>query len=101
MTIAQVYDLKRQAYRQHSARWDRIRKSAYPETGGVSLYIHNWIACSDRPDADLAGIIADSGEWASWHRIEDRLTRWYNQAEHRSHAGKFSPLWCAFCQNAD
>lgn len=98
MTTNQIYQLKRSCYAQHSQRWQTIRATAYPETGGVSLFIHNWYACSNLPDAALASIIANSGEWSAWHRIEARIDRWYDAADHRSHTGKFSPLWCAACQ---
>ena len=101
MTIKTICNMKQNAYRQHSERWARIRRAAYPETGGTGLFIHNWYACSrDAADMpELASIIANSGEWASWHRIEDRLQRWFDASEHRDHVRKsFTPLWCNHCQ---
>lgn len=102
MTIRTIYQLKQAAYAQHAERWRTIRRHAYPETNGRSQYIHNWIACDrSAPDADLAGIIATDGEWASWHRIEARIMRWYDAAEHRDHAKRGMHChWCAHCQRA-
>lgn len=100
MTTSQIFELKRNAFALHSARWHRIRQHAYPETGGIGIYIHNWYACSRSLPANqvnIADIIANSGEWDSWHRIEARIDRWYDQAEHRRHNATFAPLWCWFC----
>lgn len=99
MTIQQILTLKRNAFRQHCDRWDRIRKAAYPETGGVGLYIHNWYACSRLPESNLASIIANTGQWDTWYRIEARIDRWFDRAEHRRHQTP-TYIWCDFCQSA-
>jgi hypothetical protein len=100
MTTAQVSQLRQSAYRLHAERWHRIREHAYPDTGGNSLFIHNWYHCSrTAQDAEVAGIIANSGEWDAWHHLETLFDRWYAHAEHRAHVGRFSPVWCKVCQS--
>jgi hypothetical protein len=98
MTTTQIYQMKQQAFRQHGARFETIRKAAYPETGGRSLFVHNWIACSSGPEAPIGDALTQ-GEWSAWRRIETVLDRWYQASEHRDHGRRgFKPLWCATCQ---
>jgi hypothetical protein len=97
MTTGQIYQMKQRAFCQHGARFRAIRKAAYPETGGDSLFVHNWIACSHGPESAIGDALTQ-GEWASWRRIDARFDRWYAAAEHRRHVAQgFRPLWCACC----
>lgn len=98
MTTAQVYDLKTRAFQQYSARYKRILASAFPETGGCALYVHNWYRCSPRSPEHSCAEALLSAEWDWWHKIEARLTRWYQQAEHRRHAHQFRAAWCPICR---
>jgi hypothetical protein len=99
MTTTQIYQIRRNAFAQFSERYRRILRSAFPDTGGISLYVHNWYRCSreDSPEHRTAEALL-SAEWDWWHKIEARLNRWSVQAEHRSHAsGDY--LWCDLCQS--
>ena len=64
-------------------------RRAHPETEGHPLLVHNW----GNPESKAA----DARHNARWHRIADALDARYAEAEHRNHAGRFSPLWCEIC----
>jgi hypothetical protein len=93
--------MKRAAFEQFCARYRRILASAFPDTEGWSQNVHNWYRFSkDRSEHDCAdALLSAERDW--WHTIEDRIDRWYDQAEHRNHLMLgFRPIWCAECQQA-
>ena len=105
-TTQQVYDRYHiRLWRLFIARKDARIKAAYPETGGVELYLHNWYVCGGtaagrEPGASERAEAMIRAEWDQWHKVSKRGEREYARAEHATHTGfAFRPLWCLACEN--
>ena len=102
LTPSDVYRRKQRIWRAYCEFAARVRRAFFPDTGGVSLYLHNWYICAEKSNPDgarLAQWIEDS-TYARYQRIEARLQA--NSVEREHLHGKhsprgFSPLWCPIC----
>lgn len=77
----------------------RVRRAFFPDTGGVSLLLHNWYKCGeDQGKAALAEWIDDS-TYARFKRLEARMESRSVEREHKRHAEmkSFDPFWCPIC----
>ena len=86
-TTQQVYDRYHiRLWRLFIARKDARIKAAYPETGGVELYLHNWYVCGGtaagrEPGASERAEAMIRAEWDQWHKVSKRGEREYARAE--------------------
>lgn len=102
--ITEVYDLYHvRLWKLWIARKTARLAAAYPETGGVELYVHNWYVCGGTAEGRAPGASTQAetlinSEWNQWHRISARGKREYDRAEHATHSPRgFFPLWCNEC----
>ena len=107
LSPSQVYQRKQKLWRAYCQWAERIRRAFFPDTGGVSLYLHNWHKCQreDPKRAALAEWVDDS-TYARYKRAEAKLRRFAVAREHKHgrHGVKlpgwdraFDPFWCPIC----
>ena len=95
-----IYDAERMMWRTYRAWYHAQVLAHYPDTGGNSLFVHNWYVCN-RKDEQADQFLRDLD--ARWEPIKARMRRWQDQAQHREHVkadevGRY--LWCAACKAA-
>jgi hypothetical protein len=96
-TRGDVYDQWQRISRGFCRRGKRLAAKLAPETGGNSLYCHNWsITYPERADYRAANEawLRNNARDSAARKIYERV---YNQAEHRTHGDGFRPLWCDSC----
>lgn len=101
LTTQQTYRRAQKAWSAYCEWAKRVRRAFFPDTGGVSLYMHNWYRCAEKTNpvgAALADWIEES-TYARWKRIEARIKRHDVEREHQEHSRNphFDPLWCPIC----
>jgi hypothetical protein len=101
LTPKQAYERKQRIWRAY-CRWaESVRRAFFPDTGGVSLYMHNWYRCAEKTNhegAKLADWIEES-TYARVKRLEAAIEARDCEREHLRHSAikGFDPLWCPIC----
>lgn len=101
LTPSQITDRKQRLWKAYCQFERTIIRAFFPDTGGVSLYMHNWYSCHEKTNpegAKLADWVKDS-TYARYKRIEAKLNANAVEREHKfgNHGKKFDPLWCPIC----
>ena len=98
MTPTQAYVGKKKSFEAWIRWYKRLIARFYPDTGGISLHLHNWHICKGD---EFARHIHDA-PWDAWRRMATIWDRAYKLAEHRErHRPDFAPFWCEFCHPPD
>ncbi len=93
LTTAQIYRRKQRLWKAYCQTAESVRRAFFPDTAGVSLYLHNWYKCGkDAKKAALAEWIDDS-TYARYKRLEARLCADNVEREHKfgDHGKRFDP----------
>ena len=101
LTTQQNYNRKQKLWKAYCQWAERIRRAFFPDTGGVSLLMHNWYRCAEKTNpegARLADWIDDS-TYARFKRIKAKMEQHDTLREHIEHSAQigFDPLWCPIC----
>ncbi len=101
LTPAQIYVRKRNLWAAYVNFERRMIRAFFPDTGGVSLFLHNWYVCAEKTNpegARLAQWVMDSC-YARYKRLEAKLNSRAIEREHQfgDHGKRFNPLWCPIC----
>ena len=99
LTPTQAYMRKQRIWRLYCDWSKRIRRVFFPDTGGISIYAHNWYRCGKDPEkAKLCDWVDESTE-ARYRRLESIMESRDARREHERHAQQpdFDPLWCPIC----
>jgi len=104
LTPSQIYHRKNKLWKAYSDFAKRVRKAFFPDTDGVSLYLHNWYICAEKSNpkgAKLAQWVEDS-TYARYKKLEaklefDAVEREHKFGNHSKRNGGFDPLWCPIC----
>lgn len=93
----QAYARKQRLWRLHCEHAQTIRRAFFPDTGGVSLYLHNWHRCSRDPVRSKLADWIEESTYARYRRLADAMEARDTEREHLTHGAHFSPYWCAIC----
>lgn len=99
LTPSEIYRRKQRLWRAYCQWAERVRRAFFPDTNGVSLYMHNWYRCgSDKKLAALADWV-DASTYARQQRLSDKLEVRGERNDHLlNHGPHFEPMWCDYCQ---
>lgn len=101
LTIEQEYMRERKLWAAYCEWAKRIRRAFFPDTGGVSLYMHNWYRCAEKTNPEGAKLAdwIDASTYARYKRIEAKIRRNHDAREHARHSalGWSDCLWCPYC----
>lgn len=118
LTPSQAYRRKQRLWSLYCGWSERIRRAFFPDTGGVSLYMHNWYKCAEKTNPEGAQLAewVDDSTYARYRRLESIMVARDSMREHLHHVDqdscewvkvgkhyverptKFRPLWCPHCQ---
>lgn len=101
LTPSQIYSRKQRAWKAYCDFERRIIRAFFPDTGGTSLFMHNWYICAEKSNpagSKLAQWVQDS-TYARYKRIMAKLEANAVEREHKfgDHGKRFDPLWCPIC----
>lgn len=102
LTPSQISARKRKVWQAYCDFAARVRRAFFPDTAGVSLYLHNWYICAEKSNpagAKLAQWVEDS-TLRRYRRLESKLCADSVEREHKfgNHSKRgFDPLWCPLC----
>lgn len=101
LTVTEAYQRKQKLWRVYCEWSQRVRRAFFPDTGGVSLLMHNWYKCAEKTNpegAKLANWVDDS-TYARYKRLEAKMEARDTEREHLRHSQikRFDPLWCPIC----
>lgn len=115
LSTHEAYQRKQRLWKLFCAWSQRIRRAFAPDTGGVSLYLHNWYACSNDPAKVKLAEWIETSTWARYRRLEAIMEAREVEREHayhskqmseelikvkgkwKSHTRPFDALWCPLC----
>lgn len=108
LTPSEIYRRKQRLWRAYCDFSERVRRAFFPDTSGVSLYLHNWYICAEKTkpaESRLARWIEDS-TIARYYRLKAKLEADSVEREHKfgrhqertlDNGWAFDPLWCPIC----
>ena len=106
MTVSQAYQRKQRLWKAYCDYSEKVRRAFFPDTGGVSLFMHNWYICAEKTkpeESKLAQWIEDS-TYARYKRLETKLEARSEAREHLNHTpgdeSGFWPYWCKLCNRS-
>lgn len=110
LSTAFIYDKYRQRlYRLMCERERSALAAAFPETGGNSQYVHNWIVCGGtskgrEPGQSERAESIIGAHHDQYRRVMSRYDREYARVQHQEHvregrSGQY--LWCGSCSEGE
>lgn len=107
MNGSQAYRRKNRLWKLFCAWQAQVTRAFFPDTGGVSLYLHNWYRCAEKSNPKGAALAdwIDMSTWARYRRLEAKLKQRDVEREHLTHTPGnpkgFWPYWCPLCNRKD
>lgn len=104
LTPSEIYHRKNKLWKAYCHFAEKVRRAFFPDTGGVSLFVHNWYRCNEKSNPQGAKLVdwVEDSTYARYKRLEakleaDDVQREHQFGNHSKKRGGFDPLWCPLC----